>query len=223
MDSYLKVLKTCEIYENGKVIVPATVNPGEFEPQPNRKEWYTTDVFTSKAIEHIDFALNDDMPFFEYLAYNAPNWPLEAHDEVIKKYLDKYSEGYEELRKSKFEKMKAMGLVLPEWNLPGQDTPEWGTLPDTVKTDLQFLRAIYAAQIDIMDENIGRLIKHLEEKGELDNTLIFFLWDNGCSAEPIGEDYGWQWCRNTARNYTEWRKNSGEGRCQPGTYLDCNQ
>ena len=69
---------------------------------------------------------------------------------------------------------------------------------------------------DIMDENIGRLIKHLEEKGELDNTLIFFLSDNGCSAEPMGEDYGWQWGKNSARNYKEWRKNSGRAGASQG-------
>ena len=70
------------------------------------------------------------------------------------------------------------------------------------------MRAIYAAQIDIMDENIGRLVNHLKEKGQLDNTLILFLSDNGCSAEPMGEDFGYKWGINTSRNYPVWRKNS---------------
>ena len=88
VDSYFKVLETCEVYENGKVFIPATENPGEYEPQADGKEWYTTDVFTNKAIEHIDVALAEGKPFLEYLAYNAPHWPLEAHDDVIEKYLD---------------------------------------------------------------------------------------------------------------------------------------
>ncbi len=216
VDSYFKVLKTCEVYENGEVLISATANPGEVEPLPNGKEWYTTDVFTSKAIEHIDQAIQEGKPFFEYLAYNAPHWPLEAHDEVIEKYLGKYSAGYEELRKTKFKKMIEMGLVSPDWLLPEQDTPEWASLPDTVKTDLQFLRAIYAAQIDIMDENIGRIVDHLKEKGELDNTLIFFLSDNGCSAEPMGKDHGWQWGQNTSQNYEDWRKSSGRAGTSQG-------
>ncbi|MFD2101523.1 arylsulfatase [Flagellimonas iocasae] len=215
IDSYFKVLETCEIYENGKIIIPATSNPGEYEPQPNNKEWYTTDVFTTKAIEHIDKALEEKKPFFEYVAYNAPHWPLEAHDDVIAKYKDKYSGGYEALRLEKYQKMKEMGLVSEDWDLPEQDTPEWASLPDTVQQDLKFMRAIYAAQIDIMDKNIGRIVDHLKEKGALDNTLILFLSDNGCSAEPMGEDYGWKWGTNTSRNYEDWRKNSArEGASQ---------
>ncbi|MCG8307317.1 MAG: arylsulfatase [Cytophagales bacterium] len=216
VDSYFKVLKGCEIFEDGKLVIPATANPGEYEPQPDGKEWYTTDVFTSKAIEHIDLALAEGKPFFEYVAYNAPHWPLEAHDEVIEKYLDKYVAGYEKLRQDKYEKMIEMGLVSPDWELPEKDTPEWESLPDTVKADLQFLRAIYSAQIDIMDDNIGRMVNHLKEKGELDNTLIFFLSDNGCSAEPMGEDYGWQWGKNTQRNYGKWRKDSGRAGTSQG-------
>ena len=216
VDSYFKVLEGCEIFKNGKVVIPATKDPGNYEPQPDGKEWYTTDVFTSKAIEHIDLALAEGKPFFEYLAYNAPHWPLEAHDDAIEKYLDMYSEGYEKLRHSKYKKMQEMGLVLPDWDLPEQDTPDWDTLPDSVKADLQFMRAIYSAQIDIMDENIGRLVKHLEEKGELGNTLIFFLSDNGCSAEPMGEDFGWQWGKNTRKNYLEWRKKSGRAGTSQG-------
>ena len=206
VDSFFKVLFDCEVFEDGEMVIPKSDNP-QLYAEPG-KEWYTTDVFTTKAIDYIDQADEADMPFFVYVAYNAPHWPLEAHDDVIEKYLDKYSSGYESLRIEKYEKMKEMGIIDPAWSLPEQDTPDWDSHGDSVKLDLEFRRAIYSAQIDIMDENIGRLANHLDAIGELDNTVILFLSDNGCSAEPMGEDYGWQWGINTKWNYQDWRKNS---------------
>jgi arylsulfatase len=206
VDSYFKVLADCEIFENGKIVIPASENPIR-DAEPG-KEWYSTDVFTSKAINHIDEAISNDQPFFEYVAYNSPHWPLEAHDDIIQKYIGKYGGGYEALRKEKYERMIGMGLISKQWSLPEQNTPEWNTLSDSAKMDTEFRRAIYAAQIEIMDENIGRLVDHLVEKNELDNTVIFFLSDNGCSAEPMNNFFGYNWEKNTKWNYETWRRNS---------------
>ena len=214
VDSYFNVLDDCEVFEDGKIVIPASRNPVLYAE--NDKEWYTTDVFTTVAIEYIDEALKSGKPFFQYVAYNAPHWPLEAHDEVIVKYLGRYSMGYEELRKKKYEQMKQEGIISSGWRLPLQSTPKWDSHTDSAKADLEFRRAIYAAQVDIMDQNIGRIIDHLREKGVLDNTVIFFLSDNGCSAEPMGEDYGWQWGKNTRWNYREWRNNSGRDGASQG-------
>lgn len=216
VDSYFKVLKTCEVYENGKVFIPETADPGDYDPQPGNKEWYTTDVFARKAMEHIDQAIDEGKPFFEYLAFNAPHWPLEAHDDVIRKYLDKYNDGYEVLREEKYKKMKQMGVIPAYWELPEQNTPEWGQLSDSAKINTCFRRAIYAAQVEILDENVGKLVGHLRGKGVLHNTLIFFLSDNGCSPEPEGTDFGYQWPNNTRLNYTGWRKNSGRTSASQG-------
>ena len=166
VDSYFKVLHDCEVFENGKMVIQATENPEPYAKEG--EEWYTTDIFTTKAIEHIDEALEAGRAFFEYVAYNAPHWPLEAHDEVIEKYISKYSAGYEKLRHDKYAKMIEMGIIDPDWKLPLQTTPAWDSHSDSVKEDLDFRRAIYAAQIEIMDENIGRMVRHLEEKGILD-------------------------------------------------------
>jgi len=212
IDSYFNILEDCEVFENGEVVIPATRSPQLYAE--NGKEWYTTDVFTTKAIEFIDEALEAGKPFFQYVAYNAPHWPLEAHDDVIAKYLDRYNMGYDILRRTKYERMKEMGLLKAEWSLPDQNTPEWDSHSDSAKADLEFRRAIYAAQVDIMDQNIGRIVDHLKNRGALENTVIFFLSDNGCSAEPMGEDYGWQWENNTRWNYGVWRSNSGRSASQ---------
>ena len=206
VDSYFKVLYDCEIFEDGKMVISETEKPELYAE--NGLEWYTTDVFTNKAIEYMNKALNSGKPFFQYVAYNAPHWPLEAHDDIIEKYLDSYSMGYEKLREEKFLRMKEMGILDKNWELPEVTSPAWDSQSDSVKLDLEFRRAIYAAQVEIMDQNIGRMISFLKEKGELENTLIFFLSDNGCSAEPMGEDYGWKWGENTRWNYPDWRNNS---------------
>lgn len=213
VDSYFKVLEDCEVFEDGNIVIPVTADP--LIGAEAGKEWYTTDVFTGKAIEFIDEAIEKGRPFFQYVAYNSPHWPLEAHDDVIAKYLDRYSDGYEELRKEKFNRMIELGLVSGKWNLPAQETPGWDELSDSAKLDTQFRRAVYAAQVEIMDRNIGRLVDHLKEQDLLDNTVIFFLSDNGCSAEPETNDFGYMWGENTRWNYDSWRRNSGrEGASQ---------
>jgi len=206
VDSYFKVLNNCEVFEDGEIVIPEEDYPDLYAE--DGKEWYTTDVFTSRAIGFIDEALAEGKPFFQYVAYNAPHWPLEAHDAVIEKYLDKYDEGYEDLRVEKYRKMIEMGLVLPGWQLPDQPTPDWQSLTDSAREDTRFRRAIYSAQVEIMDENIGRLLNHLKERDVFGNTLIFFLSDNGCCAEPQAQIFGYQWGNNTKWNYDEWRRNS---------------
>jgi arylsulfatase len=213
VDSYLNVLDQCEVYEDGKMVIPATHMPSA--DTVTSKEWYTTDVFTDKAIRYIDQAVRQKMPFFQYLAFNSPHWPLEAHNDDIQYYLDKYSAGYETLRKEKFERMMKMRLLNPDWELPEQTTPEWSELSDSVKLDTEFRRAIYAAQVECMDRNIGRLVKHLKDKKILNNTVIIFLSDNGCSAEPEDILFGYSWGKNTRWNYERWRRNSArEGASQ---------
>lgn len=214
VDSYFKVLDYCEVFEDGEIVIPKEDFPTLYgDPE---KEWYTTDVFTNKAIDYIDEALEAGMPFFQYVAYNAPHWPLEAHDEIIEKYLDDYQEGYEALRVSKYEKMKQIGLVSRQWKLPEQPTPDWNSLSDSAREDTRFRRAIYSAQIEILDENIGRLVDHLDEKGVLDETIILFLSDNGCCAEPHAQIFGYQWGHNTKWNYSQWRRNSARAGASQG-------
>ncbi|WP_299556360.1 arylsulfatase [Seonamhaeicola sp.] len=156
------------------------------------ENYYTTDAFTNKAIEYIDKARAKDktQPFFLYLAYNAPHWPLQAPKEDIDKYRGKYMEGWEKLRARRYERMKTMGLIDASWGLSeGDGIVAWDSLSDVKKKEMDLRMAIYAAMIDRMDQNIGRLVDHLKVKGLYDNTIIMFLNDNGACAE--GGMLGW--------------------------------
>lgn len=149
------------------------------------ENYYTTDAFTDYAIQFIDESEqeNADKPFFLYLAYNAPHWPLNAPPEVVEKYKGKYLEGWTKLRETRYARMKEMGIIDQEWDLSPQDWRDWDSMPEEKQQEMDLRRAIYSAMIDRMDQNIGRLINHLKEQNKLDNTLIIFMNDNGACAE----------------------------------------
>lgn len=151
----------------------------------NDDDYYTTDAFTTNAIDFIKEGQEKDgaSPFFLYLAYTAPHWPLQASKEVIDKYRDKYHEGWGVMRQERYEKMIEMGLVDPSWPLGPPDALSWDTLHHEKQAEMMLRRAIYAAQVDQMDQNIGRLVEYLKENGLFDNTLIIFINDNGACAE----------------------------------------
>lgn len=215
VDSYYTVLNCCSVYLDGKEHITPTDNPQE-NLNPNQ-DWYTTDVFTDYGINFLNEEVqnsNSDQPFFLYMAYNAPHWPLEAPDEDIEKYRGKYMEGWDKLREEKIEQMKEMGVINESAELPSSNNPKWDTLSTDAKEELDFRRAIYAAQIDRMDQNIGRLIDHLKETGEYENTLILFLSDNGSSGEPAEEVFGFQWGENMIDNYPDWKEDGGRSSSQ---------
>jgi len=206
VDSYFTVLKGCTVYLDDKEVVPATKEPPNvLHPD---KEWYTTDVFTDYALKFLEQAAPGKQPFFLYLAYNAPHWPIEAPEENIAKFRGKYLKGWDKLREEKLERMKQLGIVKKDTELSPSENPKWDSLSESDKRELDFRRAIYAAQIDRMDENIGRLLRRLRELGIIDNTLILFLSDNGCSAEKgmFAFNYG----KHKIANYQQWRKMGGE-------------
>lgn len=151
----------------------------------NDEEYYTTDAFTNKAIEFIDLSKseNQEKPFFLYLSYNAPHWPLQAPKKNIDKYRGKYINGWESLRIERYQRMIDMGLIDSSWNLSNNDIISWNSLSDEKKEEMDLRMAIYAGMIDRMDQNIGRLIEDLKRKKLYDNTIIMFLNDNGACAE----------------------------------------
>jgi arylsulfatase len=234
IDSYWKILRNCDVYRDGKLLIPAQEDP--VNPYQPDQEFYTTDFFTDAALDYINQALDQpDQPFLLHVCYNAPHFPLEAPDDLIEKHRGRYMVGWDELRKQKFARMKQMGLlprkqVLPQVisnvtqrvpHLPFKDLvdsdplPRWEDLGRRDQEELDFRRAMYAAQVDRMDQNIGRIIQCLEKRGTLDNTLIMFFSDNGCSGE-LGL-FGMNWHQNKSSNYDQWRKASGwsisQGQC----------
>ncbi|MFV1964704.1 MAG: arylsulfatase [Pirellulaceae bacterium] len=154
------------------------------EYRPPADGFYATDAFTDHALsvlrEH-----DGERPFFLYLAYNAPHWPLHAPDEEIEKYLGKYMCGWSELRRKRHDRMVQMGLIPGTWQLSPQDpnAADWDELDEAKKREMDRKMAVYAAVIDRMDQNIGRVVDLLERMDQLDNTLVFFLSDNGACHE----------------------------------------
>jgi arylsulfatase A-like enzyme len=148
---------------------------------------YSTDLYTDKLIEYIGEAAERDQPFFSFAAYTTPHWPLQVDPEYWKKYEGRYDDGYEALRLKRFNRMKELGFLPEEERLPGMHprvTP-WDSLTADQKRVESRKMELYAGMVDNMDHNIGRLITHLKETGEYENTLILFLSDNGAAAEDF--------------------------------------
>ena len=157
-------------------------------PLTDLDDFYLTDAISDNAVSMIGEAVSQDNPFFMYVAYTAPHWPLHAPEEDIARYEGQYRNGWEELRTSRHEQMKSEGLVDEKWEISPRDadSPPWD---DVVDPDWQDIRmAAYAAQIDRMDQGVGRILAALRSAGVVDNTLIMFLSDNGGCAEFLAED-----------------------------------
>lgn len=150
-------------------------------------DYYLTDAITDNAVDFIKghFDSSDDSPFFMYLAYTASHWPLHAPERDIKKYKGRFDKGWDKLREERLDRMVQMGIINPEWKLTPRDEtqPPW---EEVKEKEWQARRMeVYAAQIEVMDRGIGRVVDALEERGELENTLILFLADNGACAEEL--------------------------------------
>lgn len=179
--------------------LPAGRARKEYRPE----SFYGTDAVTDHALEFIRLGRETpDKPWFLYLAYHAPHFPLQAPKEDIAKYADRYHEGWDVARDRRLARMKKLGIVSGDTELTprspftdygevntGQN-PAWDTLPEARRLDLARRMAIYAAMVDRMDQNIGLIIENLRAAAELENTLIVFLSDNGACAEwdPHGFD-----------------------------------
>ena len=151
-------------------------------------DFYTTDAFTDQSIECVKKFSANDRPFLIHLNYTAPHYPLHAKPQDIAKYRGRYKEigGWLPLREQRFQKLQQMGLATDSWKLSDVDENayDWATANHNHE-DLRM--AVYAAMIDSVDQNIGRLRTALEDAGVADNTLVIFLSDNGgCSEEPGG-------------------------------------
>jgi arylsulfatase len=155
-------------------------------------DYYITDAISDQAVKYIreHHERHSGEPFFQYVAYTAPHWPLHAREEDIAKYKGRYDQGWDRLREERLERLVSTGILDPAWKLTERDPsePAWEDADD--KEWRARCMEVYAAQIDRMDQGIGAIVKELEETGQLDNTLIIFLADNGGCAEELRSGMG---------------------------------
>ena len=163
---------------------------------------YSTEWYTDKAIEFADEAIDKDKPFFLFASYTAPHWPLEAPAELIEKQRGMYNQGYDELRQRRISCLVQKGLISegiqaapvparrPQLHheIPFEETRSWKDLNPVERAYSARLMEVHAAMIESLDQQFGRLLKHLTRRGQLDNTLIIFLSDNGASSMWTSED-----------------------------------
>jgi arylsulfatase len=149
------------------------------------KDYYYTHAISDHAVRFISEHGQQarEKPFFLYVAYTAAHWPMHALERDIAKYSGKYDSGYDAIRRERFERMKKLGLIDPAWQFT-RTVGDW----ESVKNHDWEARCmeVYAAMIDSMDQGIGRIVAQLKQQKQLDNTLIFFLQDNGGCAETVG-------------------------------------
>ncbi len=215
-----KGLKKIPVTYRNWVIEGEVFNP--YTPQS--KDFYTTDVFTDYALNWIE-QIESENPFFLYLSYTAPHDPLMAWPIDIEKYKYRYGEGYEVIRKQRFEKQKKLGVLPKNTVLSKAEHDDWGSLTIAEKAEESRTMAVYAAMIDRLDQNIGRILDKLEQQGKLNNTLIIFTSDNGGSSEvveiprgtgEIGTATNWKslgknWANVSNTPYREYKNWSHEG------------
>lgn len=150
-----------------------------------------TDFITDKSVNLIDQFSKDEKPFFLYIAHNAPHWPLHALPEDIEKYNGVYNEGWDVLRKKRYDRLIQLGIIDPTTSKlgPNESGKVWA---DCVKKEWESKHMeIHAAMVDRLDQSVGKIVEKLRQTGKLENTVIFFLSDNGASPErgyPPGFD-----------------------------------
>ncbi|NDV58290.1 arylsulfatase [Bacteroides sp. 519] len=162
---------------------PFSLVNGEEPVRTVPDDYYSTIALSDSAVSYIKRYAQSDNPFFMYLSYHAPHWPLHALPEDIKKYEDMYTKGWDDIREKRYNRMKQLGIFEQkgDYLTERQFKDTWEENP-TKEWDARAM-AVHAAMIDRMDKEIGRVLKSLEETGQLDNTLILFMSDNGCSPE----------------------------------------
>ena len=150
--------------------------------------FYLTDAIADNAAKMVGEAAEKDAPFFMYVAFTAPHWPLHALEEDIARYEGNYRGGWDALRTSRHENLKGMGILDEKWEISPRDadSPAWEDARDREWEDIRM--AVYAAQIDRVDQGVGRILDALRANGEYDDTLIMFMSDNGGCAEFLAED-----------------------------------
>ncbi|MDR7283140.1 arylsulfatase [Pseudomonas corrugata] len=226
---------------------PSNIDPTKIEQVHYRENgkavevpenFYSTDFYTDKLISYLQNSQKDGKPFFAYAAYTSPHWPLQAPKEYRDKYKGRFDQGYDSVRLARIERMKSLGLMAndaqPANPLPvNPKLPGWQQLsPEQQRIEARKME-IYAAMVDNLDHNIGRVVDYLRRSVQYDNTLIVFMSDNGAAGEnhtqfyPAGArtdnsyanlgqpgsqiDYGLRWAEVSAAPFHLFKGTTAEG------------
>jgi arylsulfatase len=184
----------------GSFFDPNTLTNDSDPAPPASPGFYYTDAISDSAATFIR-QHEEDTPFFLYVAHTAPHWPLHAFEEDIAKYEGRYDAGWDELREERYSRLLEMGLLDPSSPLSERDeqVPSWQSLSDQEQAWYARAMEVYAAQVDRMDQGIGRVLDALEQTGQMDNTLIVFLSDNGACAEVLTDEWQGPYLRRQTR------------------------
>ncbi|MDB4973622.1 MAG: arylsulfatase [Myxococcaceae bacterium] len=197
-------------------------------------DFFSSDFYASKLISYLDAHAGDGKPFFAYAAFTAPHWPLQAPADFIDRYRGRYDAGYDAIRNARLAKQKQLGIIpqdfQPNPGLPASETnPKWEALTPEQRQSEARRMEIYAAMVENLDHNIGRLIQYLKRTGQYDNTFVFFESDNGAEGgtgfPDVGADnsfanlgkvgsnvnYGKRWAEVSATPFRLWKAYSSEG------------
>ena len=173
------------------------------EPSDLPDDFYSTHSFTDYGIQFIE-ERDKAKPFFMYMAYNAPHYPLHAPREEVLKYQGKYMDGWQKVRDDRFARMKELGIIDADVEFSNSEKVigGWDQLSEAKKIDMDLRMATYAAMIDVVDQQVGRLVETLKDQGIYEDTLIIFLSDNG--ACPFDRTRG----PTKKNNYMPWDERS---------------
>lgn len=162
--------------ENGRLLDPEKELPDDF---------YSTDYFTTKFLEYLEDEQRKSRPFLGFLTYTAPHWPLQAPQQTIEKYKGIYDAGPLELRRKRLQRAQELGIVQPDMAPHLVETISevgWDGLDEEAKAYSSRVMEVYAAMVDELDQQIGRVVHHLKKMGEFENSVIMFLSDNGAEG-----------------------------------------
>lgn len=183
-DRFFGTLEGAGSFYQPRTLMRDEVNIEQEAAEPG---WFYTDQITQNAVDFLreHDEQQPDRPAFMFVSYTAPHWPLHAHDEDIQRYRGRFDAGWDQLREERLKCLVKQGIIDPGWELSPRDdrVPAWSEVEDQ---QWQARRMeTYAAQVDRMDQGIGRILDELERSGRLDNTIVIFLSDNGGCAEEM--------------------------------------
>jgi len=164
---------------------PATLTLENQFVKATDHDYYLTEAIGERAAKMIEQASRSDKPFFLYCAFTGPHWPLHAPSTIISRYVNKYAMGWDSIRTQRYRRQLANGLIKPGTQLSPRDSrvKSWETEPYQRWQARRM--AVYAAQVDLVDQGVGRVLEGLRQAGVDRNTLVFFMSDNGASSEEV--------------------------------------